>query len=235
MNSTLFLVVNLALAFYNVGTIWAHEIDIFRSWKLLDAPTFHRVQAAHWHKLPYWVLGPAALALVGSFTLVWWYPLGSPAWAIWCGVACQVAAHILTVVVWGRWQAKLSQDPLGSASPYLARILSTHWIRTILVSAYGLALLIWAIEVLGMPMKPAARADQLLAPGARDESPNQSFDQWAPCWLRYTKELSSKSTKENRDEQVSSELWVDLSADAPEALFCDNVSYQLDESDQQGR
>jgi hypothetical protein len=28
---------NLALAFYNVGTIWAHEIDTFRSWKLRAA------------------------------------------------------------------------------------------------------------------------------------------------------------------------------------------------------
>jgi hypothetical protein len=33
---TVFLLLNLALAFYNVGTIWAHEIDIFRSWKLLE-------------------------------------------------------------------------------------------------------------------------------------------------------------------------------------------------------
>ena len=33
MNTTTFLVLNLALAFYNVGTIWAHEVDIFRSWK----------------------------------------------------------------------------------------------------------------------------------------------------------------------------------------------------------
>ena len=32
IDPALLLVLNLALAFYNVGTIWAHEIDIFRSW-----------------------------------------------------------------------------------------------------------------------------------------------------------------------------------------------------------
>jgi hypothetical protein len=48
-----------------------------------------------------------------------------------------VVTHTLTALTWGRWQAKLSQDPLGSASPYLAKILATHWIRTLLVSAYG--------------------------------------------------------------------------------------------------
>lgn len=31
-----FLLLNLALGFYNLGTIWAHEIDIFRSWDLLS-------------------------------------------------------------------------------------------------------------------------------------------------------------------------------------------------------
>jgi hypothetical protein len=152
MNSSRFLLLNLALAFYNVGTIWAHEVDIFRSWTLLDASTFHRVQAGHWHKLPYWVLLPAALALVGSIALIWFHPPGSPLWAISCAVACQLAAHILTLVMWGRWQARLSRDPLGSVSPYLARILSTHWIRTVLVNAYALVLFLWTMGIPGVAM-----------------------------------------------------------------------------------
>jgi NADPH:quinone reductase-like Zn-dependent oxidoreductase len=42
--------------------------------------------------------------------------------------------------MWGQWQKKLSGDPLSSESPYLAKILKTHWIRTSLISAYdGLA------------------------------------------------------------------------------------------------
>ena len=44
MNPGRFLLLNLALAFYHVGTIWAHEVDIFRSWRLLDADTFRRVK-----------------------------------------------------------------------------------------------------------------------------------------------------------------------------------------------
>ena len=42
MNADVFLLLNLALAFYNVGTIWAHEIDIFRSWKLIGPAEFHK-------------------------------------------------------------------------------------------------------------------------------------------------------------------------------------------------
>lgn len=146
MNPAVFLLGNVALAFYNAGTIWAHEVDIFRSWKLVGADSFHLVQAAHWRKLPYWVLLPVGIALIGSISLIFYRPANSPSWAPWCALGCQLASHGLTAAFWGRWQAKLSRDPLGPASPFLARILSTHWIRTLLINAYGFILLAWAIE-----------------------------------------------------------------------------------------
>lgn len=146
MNAERFLLLNLALSFYNVGTIWAHEVDIFRSWKLLDADTFRRIQTAHWHKLPYWIFLPMGLALAGAIALIWHHPLGSPTWAIWSVLACLLTAYVLTAVLWGRWQAKLSKDPLGPSSRYLGKILSTHWIRTLLINAYALILLVWAMQ-----------------------------------------------------------------------------------------
>jgi hypothetical protein len=48
MTPKVFLLLNLVLTFYNVGTIWAHEIDIFRSWKLVPQDSFVRVQTVHW-------------------------------------------------------------------------------------------------------------------------------------------------------------------------------------------
>ena len=53
VDPAIFLVLNLALAFYNLGTIWAHEIDIFRSWRLVGVESFHTMQSVHWRKLPY--------------------------------------------------------------------------------------------------------------------------------------------------------------------------------------
>jgi len=148
MNPNAFLLLNLALAFYGVGAIWAHEVDIFRTWKLLDPATFRTVQTTHWRKLPYWIFAPVGLTFLGSIALIWIHPPGSPAWAVWGGFFCQLTSHLLTALLWGRWQAKLSKDNRGSASPYLAKILSTHWIRTLLINAYGLILLLWAIRVM---------------------------------------------------------------------------------------
>ena len=148
MNPKEFLLLNLAVAFYSVGAIWAHEVDIFRSWKQLDPETFHRVQRVHWRKLPYWVFAPIILSLMGSIALLWYHPADSPAWIVWAPLCCQLLTHLGTATLWGPWQAKLSQDPSGAASLYLARFLSTHWIRTVLVNLNGLILLVWAVRAL---------------------------------------------------------------------------------------
>ena len=139
-----FLILNLALGFYNVGTIWAMEVDIFRSWKLVGGD-FRAVQETHWRKLPYWIFTPVALALIGSIALFWYHPTDSPAWAMWGVFLPQLLSLVLTAIFWGRWQAKLSKDPLGPSSPYLAKILKTHWLRTLLINAYALILLVWVI------------------------------------------------------------------------------------------
>lgn len=141
MTKEIFLLINLSLAFYNVGTIWAHEIDIFRTWKFLDPKTFRAVQTVHWHKLTFWVFIPVGLALVGSILLFWYHPDSVPIWQIWVAFLFQIVSHLLTAVFWGRWQAKLSTDDQGGASPYLTKILKTHWIRTILINGYGFMLL----------------------------------------------------------------------------------------------
>lgn len=148
MSKELFLLLNLVLAFYNVGTIWAHEIDIFRSWKLLDAKTFHIVQGVHWKKLPYWIFIPAGLTFIGSIALFWYHPYKISNWEIWIAFVLQFLPLFLTVIFWGQWQAKLSKDELGSASPYLKKIIKTHWIRTALINAYALMLLYMAIQTL---------------------------------------------------------------------------------------
>jgi hypothetical protein len=47
MTPSTFLLANLALAFYNIRIIWAHEIDIFRSW--IGALSTEQVSTARWH------------------------------------------------------------------------------------------------------------------------------------------------------------------------------------------
>src|SRR5579884_3565916 len=118
MNGSVFLLLNLALSFYLVGTIWAHEIDIFRSWRLISRQDFATIQTVHWHKLAYWIFTPLGLALLGSVILIWFHPAIAPHWAIWGSLGAQLTSHFLTAIMWGRWQARLSKDDRGPESPY---------------------------------------------------------------------------------------------------------------------
>ncbi|MFZ1128015.1 hypothetical protein [Methanoregula sp.] len=145
--SLVFLLLNVALGFYNAGTIWAMEIDIFRTWKLVGPKEFHNIQVTHWKKLPYWIFTPVALTLTGGIILVFFHPAGSPAWAIFGNITAQLLSLLLTVIFWGRWQAALSRDEAGPASEYLDKILRTHWIRTFLINIYAVILLAWAIII----------------------------------------------------------------------------------------
>jgi hypothetical protein len=124
-------------------------VGIFRSWRLISSSNFHAVQTAHWRKLPYWVFGPLGVALLGSLVLIGYHPGVAPDWARWGNLACQLLSHLLTAILWGPWQAKLSRDDRGPASPYLEKILATHWIRTLLINAYAGILLAWAILAFG--------------------------------------------------------------------------------------
>lgn len=145
MGATGFLLLNLALAFYNTGTIWAHEVDIFRTWKLIAPEQFHLVQRTHWLKLPYWIFAPVGLGLLGAVVLIWFHPAHSPLWGIWGGVSCQFLSLLLTILFWGRWQGLLARDKRGPQSPHLAQILKTHWVRTLLINANAAILLVWTL------------------------------------------------------------------------------------------
>jgi len=144
----IFLIVTLAIGFYAVGIVWANEIDIFRSWQYIhDVADFRAVWHAHWIKLWVWGLIPVGLEFTFSIGLILFHPAGSPTWVIWGNFSCQLASLILTGLFWEQWQAKLYRDPQGSKSPYLGKILKTHWIRALLTTVYAFILLTWVLIV----------------------------------------------------------------------------------------
>jgi hypothetical protein len=81
-------------------------------------------------------------SVLGSF------PVGLSDSRLDCAYLVSWLSLILTIFMWGQWQKKLSGDPLSSESPYLAKILKTHWIRTSLISAYAIIVLVWVIQIL---------------------------------------------------------------------------------------
>lgn len=139
----IFLLLVLVTSFYNIGVIWLMEVEIFPSWKLMDFESYKIVRGAHWKNLPFAVFIPAAITLVGSIGLLKFHPYKTPSWTLWIGFAIQLLTYILTGFMWGRWQAELTFGELGPDSDVLNKLLSTHWIRTMLLTGYGLVMF-WA-------------------------------------------------------------------------------------------
>ena len=96
----------------------------------------------------YWIFTPLGFALKGFECSHLVPPARLPELGNLGELTCQLTSHLLTAIYWGRWQAELAKDDRGPASPCLAKILSTQWIRTLLINAYGLIFLAWAIHAL---------------------------------------------------------------------------------------
>jgi len=113
-------------------TIWyqfgPHEI-IFSEHGNWLMPEHFCCTAHHWRKLPYWVFIPVDYPLQAQSLYFRYHPdkncdLGS------MGRFATHFSHTFLLLFPGRHgRARLSKDPLGARSPYLKKILRTHWIR----------------------------------------------------------------------------------------------------------
>jgi hypothetical protein len=90
------------------------------------------------------VLGPAALTFVGAVLMLHWPAPGAPAWALWAGLALQIALLAGTAVRWGPLMARLETAGGGLDPARYSLLLSTHWLRVGVVTAYS-ALLVWLV------------------------------------------------------------------------------------------
>lgn len=143
----IFLEVLLAVAFYNIAVICLMQVEIFPSWQLLDFKTFQKVRGAHWNTLPWLVFISVGISLAGAIALMWYHPKGTPKWMLWAGLALQILAHGLTAAFWGRWQGIIHWENLGPNDPLVTHMIETHWIRTSLVTLYGILLLCMTLVV----------------------------------------------------------------------------------------
>ncbi len=148
MSSIILLLSTVALSFYGVGVIWVMELDVFRTWALLnDIEELNRVRGAHWKKLPYFVFAPIGLLLILNILLLWYHPATTPSSLIWLALCLHLLSDVLTAFMSGRWQARLTFEHHGPESPLLTQLINTHWIRTLLVTLNGIVLL-WAAVVM---------------------------------------------------------------------------------------
>lgn len=142
-NERLVLLVTTVVGWYNVGVIWLLQRHVLPGFEFIGSNEWPEYHGHHWQAIKYVVLAPAGLAFAGSALLNRLSPDGVPRWATRFGLALQTTAFGLTAVVWGPMQVQLDRE--GNAPKLVGRFVRTHWIRTALVTLFGLLTLGMAV------------------------------------------------------------------------------------------
>ena len=126
-----------ALSLYGVGQVWLVQLSSYRLWAYVGRNEFRAYHAAWWRGIWGVILAPAALLIVGATLMLWWRAPGVPAWETWLGCALQTTLVLGTAVWWGPLMARLEQQGGGLSLERYRLLMTTHWIRVAIVSAYG--------------------------------------------------------------------------------------------------
>jgi hypothetical protein len=134
----LLVLVNLAAAFYDVGTIVLAQVD-WQLWRYVGRDRFPQYHLGWWHSVWWSVFPVLGLSTLGIIAQLFWGP-PVPAWMPWASFLLLALSYLGTVLWWGAGQARLEQavTPDGSLNPAYVRLVNTHWIRVILIAAVGL-------------------------------------------------------------------------------------------------
>ncbi len=142
------LLITCALALYGVGNVWLVQLSSYPLWRYVPAASFEAYHIAWWHSIWGAILAPAVLLFVLAVLMPGWRPAGVPAGAAWVGVALQVALVVGTATWWGPLMARLGDASGGLAPDRYRLLMTTHWLRVALVTAYGL-LTLWMVAQSG--------------------------------------------------------------------------------------
>jgi hypothetical protein len=128
-----------ALGLYAVGNVWLVQLVCYRLWAHVGQTEAYGYHIAWWHSIWVVLFVPAGLLFLGALVLPWVHPPGVVDRFLWLGFVLQVITAAGTAVWWAPLMARLVSPDLGimSARDY-DLLMSTHWIRVALITAYGL-------------------------------------------------------------------------------------------------
>lgn len=132
------LVITFVLVWYHVGIVWLVQVVAWPLFGYVGHNEFEAYHLAWWRGIRYVIFVPGVFALLGGILLLRFRPAGIPTWLLATGLGLYVLMYVLTVVWWGPQQARMKT----TAEPRFALLNRTHWIRTALVSGYGILLMV---------------------------------------------------------------------------------------------
>ena len=132
------LLVTSALGLYAVGNIWLVQLGCYRLWPHVGQREAFNYHIAWWHSIWGVLFGPMAIVVLGAVALPWVRPSNLNARLVWLGLALLVLTAIGTGAWWAPLMARLVTPDGRMVLHDYQLLMSTHWIRVTLITAYGI-------------------------------------------------------------------------------------------------
>lgn len=132
------LLVTSAVGLYAVGNVWLVQIVCYRLWPLVGQREAFSYHIAWWHSIWGVLFGPSAIVVLGAVALLWMHPSNVSVRPVWLGLALLLVASIGTAAWWAPLMARLVAPDGAMLLGDYQLLMSTHWIRVALISAYGI-------------------------------------------------------------------------------------------------
>jgi hypothetical protein len=132
------LLVTSALGLYAVGNVWLVQMVCYRLWPLVGPHEAFDYHIAWWHSIWGVLFGPSAMLALGAVALLWVHPSNLNVRPVWLGLALLVLTSIGTATWWAPLMARLVAPDGAMLLRDYQLLMSTHWIRVALITAYGI-------------------------------------------------------------------------------------------------
>ena len=127
-----------ALGLYAVGNVWLVQLVCYRLWAYVGRAEAYAYHIAWWHSIWGVLFVPSGLLFFGALALPWLRQGDPDGRLAWLGLVLQLVTAVGTASWWAPLMARLvSESGIMLARDY-SLLMSTHWIRLALVTAYGL-------------------------------------------------------------------------------------------------
>ena len=132
------LFVTSALGMYAVGNIWFVQLLSYALWPYVGKQEAYAYHIAWWHSIWGVLFVPAGVVLVGSIAMLRLRPEGVSRKTGQVGFGLQLLVYLLTAAWFGPLMARLASPDAGLSLPLYHLLMTTHWVRFALFTAYGI-------------------------------------------------------------------------------------------------
>ena len=135
------LFVTSALGLYAVGNIWFVHLVSYALWPYVGKKEAYVYHIAWWHSIWGVLFVPAGVVLLGSIAMLWIRPDGVSHRTGRLGFTLQLLVYLVTAAWFAPLMARLATPNGGLSLPLYHLLMTTHWVRFLLLTTYGIVCL----------------------------------------------------------------------------------------------